>query len=238
MLIKCLHWEIPMETWCDRWMCVCVKPLFHKDKVYKSSLDPPQYHTNANKMSPLRNPYGGMVCDRCVSTEHNSTRYQLWVGGLPCVTRRIHHNAKWKERDLTIHVFATFQTLKRHLRLSFKFHAPFFHSLTSISSLFCSSGASMMFLRQNPSFSTSNTCPVVSAIRCQWRVFIALLVISSNSGQVSLKSSIVFLRALNAGHSFNARGSLRHLGEDIAILDWNPLYMINILAVLVQETLT
>ena len=85
MLIKCLHWEIPMETWCDRWMCVCVKPLFHKDKVYKSSLDPPQYHTNANKMSPLRNPNGGMVCDRCVSTEYNSTRYQLWVGGCVCV---------------------------------------------------------------------------------------------------------------------------------------------------------
>ena len=74
-----------METWCDRWMCVCVKPLFHKDKVYKSSLDPPQYHTNANKMSPLRNPYGGMVCDRCVSTEYNSTRYQLWVGVCVCV---------------------------------------------------------------------------------------------------------------------------------------------------------
>ena len=55
-------------------VCVCVKPLFHKDKVYKSSLDPPQYHTNANKMSPLRNPNGGMVCDRCVSTEYNSTR--------------------------------------------------------------------------------------------------------------------------------------------------------------------
>ena len=61
-----------------------MKPLFHKDKVYKSSLDPPQYHTNANKMSPLRNPYGGMVCDRCVSTEYKLHKVPVMSGGV-CV---------------------------------------------------------------------------------------------------------------------------------------------------------
>jgi hypothetical protein len=38
-----------------------------------------------------------------------------------------------------------------------------------------------------------------------------LLAISSSSGHISLKSSTVRFRAWNAGHSFKAFGSFRHL---------------------------
>lgn len=69
----------------------------------------------------------------------------------------------------------------------------------------------MMFLRQKFSLSTSRGLLMTSAMRCQWRGFMALLDMSSRSGHMSLKSSIVFLRALKAGHSFRPLGSLRHL---------------------------
>lgn len=52
---------------------------------------------------------------------------------------------------------------------------------------------------------------LTSVILFQWRVIIALLVMSSSRGQHSLNSSIVFLRSRKACHSFRARGSLRHL---------------------------
>lgn len=83
--------------------------------------------------------------------------------------------------------------------------------LTSMSSLFSSSGASMIFLSKKFSDSTSNLCPVTVAIRSQWRSFIALLAINSRRGQHSLKSSIFFFSSLNACHSLRALGSLRHL---------------------------
>ena len=53
--------------------------------------------------------------------------------------------------------------------------------------------------------------PVVTSILSQWRVFIALLLMSSRRGQTSLKSSMVFFKAKKAGHSFRAFGSFRHL---------------------------
>lgn len=80
-----------------------------------------------------------------------------------------------------------------------------------MSSLCLRSGASMIFRRQKESDSTSNGCPVVSEIRFQCLSFIALLVIISNSGQDSLKSSILFLRSKNACQSLSPLGSLRHL---------------------------
>lgn len=52
---------------------------------------------------------------------------------------------------------------------------------------------------------------LTSVILFQWRVIIALLVMSSSTGQHSLNSSIVFFRSKKACHSFRARGSLRHL---------------------------
>lgn len=84
-------------------------------------------------------------------------------------------------------------------------------TLTSISSLCFNKGASMMFLRENVSDSISKVWPVRAAILSQCRAFIALLAINSNKGQLSLKSSIVFLRSKNACQSFKARGSFRHL---------------------------
>lgn len=54
-------------------------------------------------------------------------------------------------------------------------------------------------------------CSHTSVILFQWRVIIALLVMSSSRGQHSLNSSIVFLRSRKACHSFRAWGSLRHL---------------------------
>ena len=83
--------------------------------------------------------------------------------------------------------------------------------LTSMSSLFANSGASMIFLSRKFSDSTSNWCPVTVAILSQWRSFIALLAINSRRGQHSLKSSIFFFSSLNACHSLRALGSLRHL---------------------------
>ena len=55
----------------------------------------------------------------------------------------------------------------------------------------------------------SNFVAVVFSMRSQWRCFIALLRISSSSGQHSEKSAIRFERALNASHSFRAFGSFR-----------------------------
>ena len=52
---------------------------------------------------------------------------------------------------------------------------------------------------------------LTTSILSQWRVFIALLLMSSRRGQTSLKSSMVFLRAKKAGHSFKAFGSFLHL---------------------------
>lgn len=76
-------------------------------------------------------------------------------------------------------------------------------TLTSMSSLHLSRGASRIFLRQKPSLSSSKMCWVTSMIRCQCRGFMALLAISSSSGHMSLKSSIVRFNAWNAGHSYN-----------------------------------
>lgn len=73
--------------------------------------------------------------------------------------------------------------------------------LTSISSLLGSNGASKMFFKQKSSLSNSKLYLVTSIMRCQWRGFIALFAINSSKGHISLKSSIVFLRAKNAGHS-------------------------------------
>lgn len=84
---------------------------------------------------------------------------------------------------------------------------------TSMSSLFLRSGASMIFLRQKESDSTSNGVPVSSEIRSQCLCFIALLVIISRRGHDSLKSSILFFRSKNACQSLSPFGSLRHLSE-------------------------
>lgn len=84
---------------------------------------------------------------------------------------------------------------------------------TSMSSLCLSSGASMILRSWKFSFSTSNVCPVKFAILSQCRSFMALLAISSNKGQHSLKSSIVFFSSRKASHSFKALGSLRHLSK-------------------------
>lgn len=82
---------------------------------------------------------------------------------------------------------------------------------TSMSSLFLRSGASIIFLRQKESDSTSNGVPVNSEIRSQCLCFIALLVIISSRGHDSLKSSILFFRSKNACQSLSPFGSLRHL---------------------------
>lgn len=84
---------------------------------------------------------------------------------------------------------------------------------TSMSSLFLRSGASIIFLRQKESDSTSNGVPVNSAIRSQCLSFIALLVIISSRGHDSLKSSILFFRSKKACQSLSPFGSLRHLSE-------------------------
>ena len=92
-----------------------------------------------------------------------------------------------------------------HMFISFSFLP------TSMSSLYLSKGASIMFLSWKVSDSKSNECPVVLEMRSQCLSFIALLAMSSRSGQVSLKSSIFFFRSLKACQSFSALGSLRHL---------------------------
>lgn len=84
---------------------------------------------------------------------------------------------------------------------------------TSISSLFLRSGASIIFLRQKESDSTSNGVPVNSEIRSQCLCFIDLLVIISSRGHDSLKSSILFFRSKKACQSLSPFGSLRHLSE-------------------------
>ena len=68
-----------------------------------------------------------------------------------------------------------------------------------------------MFRSIKVSDSKSKVCPVRTEIRSQCLALSALLVISSNSGHVSLKSSIFCFRALYAGQSFRARGNFRHL---------------------------
>ena len=85
---------------------------------------------------------------------------------------------------------------------------------TSMSSLWGRRSASIMFLKAKVSDSRSKVCPVHLAILSQWRSFMALFAISSNRGQLSLKSLIFLLRALNASHSLRAFGSLRHLQEN------------------------
>lgn len=82
-----------------------------------------------------------------------------------------------------------------------------------MSSLCLSSGASIIFLRQKESDSTSNGVPVNSEIRSQCLCFIALLVIISSRGHDSLKSSILFFRSKKACQSLSPFGSLRHLLE-------------------------
>lgn len=82
---------------------------------------------------------------------------------------------------------------------------------TSMSSLFLRSGASIIFLRQKESDSTSNGVPVNSEIRSQCLCFIALLVIISSRGHDSLKSSILFFKSKKACQSLSPFGSLRHL---------------------------
>ena len=77
----------------------------------------------------------------------------------------------------------------------------------------------MIFRSENVSDSISKVCPVSAAILSQCLAFMALLAISSSRGQLSLKSSMVFLRSKNACQSFRARGSLRHLGEKNANID-------------------
>lgn len=84
-----------------------------------------------------------------------------------------------------------------------------------MSSLYFSRGAFMMSRRVKFSESKSNVWPVNLAMRSQWRSFIALLDISSNKGQDSLKSSIFCFRSRNACHSFKAFGSRRHLCKKI-----------------------
>ena len=96
--------------------------------------------------------------------------------------------------------------------MSFSFTAE--TQMSSMSSLCGSRGASMMLRSWKLSRCTSNVWPVSWAMRSQWRSFMERLAISSNSGQVSLKSSIFFLRSLNACHSFKPFGSLRHLSSD------------------------
>lgn len=86
-------------------------------------------------------------------------------------------------------------------------------NLTSMSSLNFNIGASMIFLSWNDSDSMLNVCLVSSSILFQCLSSIALLDIISSKGQLSLKSSIFFLSSMNAGHSFSALGSLRHLKE-------------------------
>ena len=83
--------------------------------------------------------------------------------------------------------------------------------LASMSSLNCSSGASIRFLSRKLSASTSSVCPVSCAMRSQWRACIALCDIISSSGHVSLKSSIVLRSSSYACHSLSAFGSFRHL---------------------------
>lgn len=82
---------------------------------------------------------------------------------------------------------------------------------TSISSLWSSSGASMMFCSVKVSDSTSNVCLVSFAIWSQCRLNIDLLAIISSKPHDSLKSSIVFFRSRKACHSLSPFGNFRHL---------------------------
>ena len=91
---------------------------------------------------------------------------------------------------------------------------------TSMSSLYFSKGASMIFRREKVSDSISNVCPVKVAIRSQCLCFMALLAMSSRRGQLSLKSSIVFFKSKKACQSFKARGSLRQLEKESRTSPW------------------
>ena len=84
--------------------------------------------------------------------------------------------------------------------MSFSFMAEI--QMSSMSSLWGSNGASMMSLRENPGLSNSNLNLVRFSILVQCLNFIALLDINSRIGQMSLKSSMIFLRSWNAGHSW------------------------------------
>lgn len=84
---------------------------------------------------------------------------------------------------------------------------------TSISSLYFRRGASIIFLNLKVSLPTSRLCPVRAVILCQCLSIMALLAMCSNSGQHSLKSSMVFFKSRKACQSFRARGSFRHLWE-------------------------
>lgn len=81
-------------------------------------------------------------------------------------------------------------------RSSSNWKKPWNMKLTSISSLFSSSGASIIFFRRNNSDSISKWCFVTSLICFQWRVFIDLWAINSRRGHDSLKSSIFFFKSL------------------------------------------
>ena len=93
--------------------------------------------------------------------------------------------------------------------ISFSFKAEI--QTSSMSSLLGKSGASRISLRQNPGLSKSNVKPVICWIFCQCLYFIALLLISSSNGQMSLKSSMVFFKVWKAGHSFKPLGNFLHL---------------------------
>lgn len=93
---------------------------------------------------------------------------------------------------------------------------------TSISSLWSSSGASMMFCSVKVSDSTSNVCLVSFAIWSQCLLSIDLLAIISSKPHDSLKSSIVFFRSRKACHSFSPFGNFRHLENNMH--HWNLYY--------------
>ena len=82
---------------------------------------------------------------------------------------------------------------------------------TSISSLYFSKGASMMFCSIKVLDSTSKWCPVKSPIRSQCLRIMDLFAINSSRGHDSLKSSMVLFRSRKACQSFSALGSFRHL---------------------------
>ena len=93
--------------------------------------------------------------------------------------------------------------------ISFSFKAEI--QTSSMSSLLGSRGASRISFRQKPGLSKSNVNPVICWIFCQCLYFMALLLINSSNGQMSLKSSIVFFNEWKAGHSFRAFGNFLHL---------------------------
>ena len=93
--------------------------------------------------------------------------------------------------------------------MSFSFKAEI--QTSSMSSLFGNKGASKISFRQYPGLSRSKVNPVICWILCQCLYFMALFDINSRIGQISLKSSMVFFKEWNAGHSFRALGNFLHL---------------------------